>query len=184
MFRFVSGRPCLDFVGTMKWRRTSAVEQLDTDERLAAWLVEADIVDLAPGVGAGERAQAIALRECVHRSVRSRLDGHRLAANDVASINASCVMSVDPCLDRDGVRTATGTIAQALGSIARDAVDLIGAMPESTVRECAGETCTRLFVDSSRARNRRWCGMDECGNQAKVRRFRGRPDGAVGPNDR
>ena len=31
------------------------------------------------------------------------------------------------------------------------------------IRECAGEDCTRLFVDRSRAGNRTWCGMDECG---------------------
>ncbi|GAA2338493.1 CGNR zinc finger domain-containing protein [Dactylosporangium salmoneum] len=42
------------------------------------------------------------------------------------------------------------------------------------MRECAEEACTRLFVDRSRAGNRAWCGMEECGNKAKARSYRAR----------
>jgi predicted RNA-binding Zn ribbon-like protein len=42
------------------------------------------------------------------------------------------------------------------------------------VHQCEGETCGWLFVDSTRNRSRRWCVMSDCGNVAKVRRFRQR----------
>jgi predicted RNA-binding Zn ribbon-like protein len=42
------------------------------------------------------------------------------------------------------------------------------------LRGCSNPRCTRLFVDTSRAGNRRWCGMTECGNAAKVAAFRAR----------
>jgi predicted RNA-binding Zn ribbon-like protein len=38
------------------------------------------------------------------------------------------------------------------------------------VRECAGDTCGWLFVDTSKNHSRRWCDMRDCGNTAKARR--------------
>jgi len=38
------------------------------------------------------------------------------------------------------------------------------------VRECAGDTCGWLFVDTSKNHSRRWCDMRDCGNAAKARR--------------
>lgn len=35
------------------------------------------------------------------------------------------------------------------------------------VKACEGPTCTLLFADHTRARNRRWCSMELCGNRAK-----------------
>jgi predicted RNA-binding Zn ribbon-like protein len=42
------------------------------------------------------------------------------------------------------------------------------------VRQCGGESCGWLFLDTSRNRSRQWCDMRDCGNLAKVRRFRER----------
>jgi len=42
------------------------------------------------------------------------------------------------------------------------------------IRQCGDPPCTRLFVDTSRARSRRWCDMAGCGNRAKVAGFRAR----------
>jgi predicted RNA-binding Zn ribbon-like protein len=44
----------------------------------------------------------------------------------------------------------------------------------SRVRVCASETYGWLFIDTSKNRTRRWCSMSDCGNRAKVRRFRAR----------
>jgi predicted RNA-binding Zn ribbon-like protein len=48
------------------------------------------------------------------------------------------------------------------------------------LRECAGEACGWLFLDTSRNHSRRWCDMTDCGNRAKARRHyqRGRGSGA------
>jgi predicted RNA-binding Zn ribbon-like protein len=38
------------------------------------------------------------------------------------------------------------------------------------VRECAGDACGWLFVDTSKNHSRRWCDMRDCGNTAKAKR--------------
>lgn len=68
-----------------------------------------------------------------------------------------------------------------LSAVARDALDLLGSDQIGLVRECDGPTCTRLYVDSSRARNRRWCSNTACGNQAKVAAFRHRASSLPAP---
>jgi predicted RNA-binding Zn ribbon-like protein len=37
----------------------------------------------------------------------------------------------------------------------------------SDVKACEGAACTLMFVDRTRARSRRWCSMEICGNRAK-----------------
>jgi predicted RNA-binding Zn ribbon-like protein len=37
----------------------------------------------------------------------------------------------------------------------------------SDVKTCEGATCTLMFADRTRARSRRWCSMEICGNRAK-----------------
>ena len=51
----------------------------------------------------------------------------------------------------------------------------------SRLRSCPGEDCGWHFEDATRNRSRRWCDMGDCGNVAKVRRFRSRQrSGATG----
>ncbi|WP_460877825.1 CGNR zinc finger domain-containing protein [Rhodanobacter koreensis] len=45
------------------------------------------------------------------------------------------------------------------------------------VKACEGATCTLLFADHTRARNRRWCSMEICGNRAKQAAHRHRSKG-------
>jgi predicted RNA-binding Zn ribbon-like protein len=74
----------------------------------------------------------------------------------------------------------TGTAEAVVATIARAAVALLGGPDATRIRECGDPPCTRLFVDTSRARSRRWCNMAGCGNRAKVAEFRARrsPDRA------
>ena len=59
-------------------------------------------------------------------------------------------------------------------SIARDAIVLFGSEMSERIRQCEGETCALLFLDTSRSGDRRWCSMAGCGNKAKVADFRRR----------
>jgi predicted RNA-binding Zn ribbon-like protein len=56
--------------------------------------------------------------------------------------------------------------------VARSAAELLQSEELGRVRRCDGEDCRWLFLDTSRSRNRRWCDMADCGNTAKVRRYR------------
>jgi predicted RNA-binding Zn ribbon-like protein len=58
--------------------------------------------------------------------------------------------------------------------VAESASELLTLGDLGRLRRCAGEDCTRLFLDTSRGGRRRWCDMSHCGNIAKARRFRTR----------
>ncbi|MEI2776119.1 MAG: CGNR zinc finger domain-containing protein [Tetrasphaera sp.] len=63
------------------------------------------------------------------------------------------------------------TVAQALATIARDAVRHLAAHPER-LKVCAAHDCPLVFLDTSRAGTRTWCSMARCGNRAKARTHR------------
>jgi predicted RNA-binding Zn ribbon-like protein len=42
------------------------------------------------------------------------------------------------------------------------------------IRECGGDRCAIVYLDTSRSANRRWCSMSRCGNRHKVRERRAR----------
>jgi predicted RNA-binding Zn ribbon-like protein len=65
-------------------------------------------------------------------------------------------------------------LERVLQEIVRSAADLLTSEALTRVRQCSGETCSWLFVDTSRNGLRRWCDMKACGNRAKVQRFRRR----------
>ncbi|HVO80472.1 MAG TPA: ABATE domain-containing protein [Terriglobales bacterium] len=70
---------------------------------------------------------------------------------------------------------------RVLWAVVRSAMELLTSDRLLRIRQCAGENCTWLFVDTSRNGMRRWCDMQACGNRAKVRRFRQRGRAAAGP---
>lgn len=173
---FVSGRPSLDFIGTLKWRRgKSAEEQLIEPALLSDWARGAGLVDEAIAVSTRDLSQAIELREALYRLVTTRLVGHRAEDADVELLNSHARRHpVTPELLPDGHVRLRASPHRLLASVALDTLDLLAGADMNRVRECTSTDCTRLYVDTSRSRNRRWCGMTECGNRAKARTFRQR----------
>src|SRR5438309_43500 len=55
-----------------------------------------------------------------------------------------------------------------------DYLELLTKGDLTRLRQCQGDDCGWIFEDASRNRGRRWCDMRDCGNIAKVRRFRTR----------
>lgn len=70
-------------------------------------------------------------------------------------------------------RPAPG-LARMLWPVVRSVAELLTSPALVLTRECQGEDCGSLFLDTSRNRTRCWCDMSDCGNLAKVRRFRRR----------
>ncbi len=66
------------------------------------------------------------------------------------------------------------SLDRVLYEIVRSAGELLTSDALRRVRQCSGELCSWLFVDTSRNGMRRWCDMKACGNRDKVRRFRKR----------
>jgi predicted RNA-binding Zn ribbon-like protein len=175
MFVYVSGRPCLDFAGTVKHRDSIREELLTDPQRLSDWAVQAGLVDRPIEVTDNDLAAAIALREAGYRTIIARLDGRRPRSADVTLINEWAVQPrLTPRLHRNGSVRRDGSASQLLASLAADLLDLLADAEFENVKRCAHPGCTRLYLDSSRAKNRHWCGMSTCGNRAKVQAFRAR----------
>lgn len=174
-FVCVGGRPCLNFAGTMK-SRTSAREELLTEpERLSVWALQAGLVDAGIAVTEDDLGAAIRLREAIYRVVTARLEHRPLEVADVDLINDRASQPrITPRLDAQGSTSREGSAPQLLASLAADLLDLLAGDDIDNVKECAHVNCTRLYLDSSRAKNRHWCGMGTCGNKVKVQAFRAR----------
>jgi predicted RNA-binding Zn ribbon-like protein len=68
-------------------------------------------------------------------------------------------------------------LTSLLWPVARAATTLLTSPDLGRVRECAGNPCGWLFLDTTKNASRRWCDMAECGNRAKARRYRERKRG-------
>ncbi|WP_052227041.1 CGNR zinc finger domain-containing protein [Microbacterium mangrovi] len=53
--------------------------------------------------------------------------------------------------------------------VAHAAAELLRDGPLSRVKQCAG--CSFLFLDESKNGSRRWCSMEDCGREAKMRLY-------------
>jgi len=63
---------------------------------------------------------------------------------------------------------------RVLWPLALSGAELLTSADLTRLRQCGSEKCGWLFLDTSRNRSRHWCKMSDCGNLAKVRRFRRR----------
>lgn len=180
-FAYVSGHAGLDLVGTLKWRRrVEPEEQLITPSALAAWAAGAGLSDDRLAVSELELDRARGVRESLYRAVTAQRASICIATADRQLLNATAAhdpigLSIDTAVR---VRRQV-TVARLLTTVVRDTFELIAGETFARVRECEEPDCTRLFADSSRVGNRRWCGMAECGNRAKVQAFRERRAAAL-----
>ncbi|MEU1512168.1 ABATE domain-containing protein [Streptomyces sp. NPDC005811] len=180
--RFDAGRSCLDLLATSHPR-----EQLDGVGPLCAWIRGAGLVPPGTPLAHADPSWPPAFRELrsgVDRLVRDWLarthpgpyevDLGRL--NDAARVAPPAPRAVR---DEDGtlVRELDGPpeCAALLAAVARDAVELLtDPVARAALRQCAGDSCPIVYLDTSRGRRRRWCSSEVCGNRERVARHRRR----------
>ena len=118
------------------------------------------------------------MREAVFSLVQASHDGATVRSGDLAKLNHALGESIGHRVlapsERGGVREEWRTsdaLSQVLWPVAIDAWDLLTEPELSLVRQCPLDAggCGWLFLDVSRAGNRRWCDMRTCGNRAKAR---------------
>ncbi|MER5882889.1 CGNR zinc finger domain-containing protein [Streptomyces sp. NPDC001941] len=183
-WRFDSGRVCLDLVAT---GQPVSREQLRGAERLVEWLYGAGLVPrgtpTAP-VDARWVLRFTELRSCVDQLVRAQLDGRAAASTDAALAHVNALAAGAPPGPR-AVRGDGGELVKELGArpdcdgllaaVARDAVELLtDPVARARLRQCEGDNCGRVYLDTSRGRRRRWCSSEVCGNRERVARHRRR----------
>ncbi|WAJ42693.1 ABATE domain-containing protein [Mycobacterium sp. Aquia_216] len=174
-FGFVCGRTCLNFAGTLGHRLTVPEERLTSPEILSEWAVQAGLVDTGIEVTEDDLVIAIGLREAIYRTAIARLDDREPNPADVVLLNLrGSQPQLTPRLLPDGTTSREGTASQLLASLAADLLDLLAGPEVGNLKRCAHPNCSLLYVDSSRAKNRHWCGMATCGNKVKVQAFRAR----------
>ncbi len=64
------------------------------------------------------------------------------------------------------------TLDSILWPLPISAAELLTSDDLARLGRCRGVDCGWLFLDSSRNHRRQWCDMRDCGNRAKVQRFR------------
>ncbi|MEU3289168.1 CGNR zinc finger domain-containing protein [Streptomyces longwoodensis] len=184
--RFDAGRPCLDLLAT-----AHPVERLHSLPPLCAWITASGLVPQGTLLPSADLSWVTAFRElrgCIRQLV------HACLAPDHG---APAAPALSPALARlnDLARAATpapravrgedGTLVRRLDAapdcaallavVARDAVELLtDPVARAALRQCAGDNCPLVYVDTSRGRRRRWCSSEVCGNRERVARHRRR----------
>ncbi|MDX2606399.1 CGNR zinc finger domain-containing protein [Streptomyces caniscabiei] len=187
--RFDCGHLCLDFLTT-----THPEEQLHTPAALRTWITAAHLVPegtpldhITPHwlLGFRElRGHIARLVRPVPAPVPDRAPDPRTLDLSLARVN-DLARAATPA--PRAVRSTDGTLVRALDRapdraallalIARDTVELL-TDPDAcaSLRQCAGDNCPVVYVDTSRGRRRRWCSSEICGNRERVARHRRRAD--------
>jgi predicted RNA-binding Zn ribbon-like protein len=193
VFALRGGHIALDFVNTVDGMRgVAATERLPAYADLVDFGVQTGALSAdeaaalretarrAPEAAAAALGRALALREALYRVLIAAIEGRPPPADDLAHVNDALAAGL---AHRRLAPGADGRLALAWDAerdpdavtwrIADAAAALLTSGDLSRVRMCAAcedERCSWLFVDRTKARTRRWCSMDDCGNRAKQKR--------------
>ncbi len=183
---------CLDFVNTVDVHDgIPAYDDLQPGyANLLAWCTWVDVVDEATATkllrlarkearaAAEVRKRAVALREALFRLARHLIADTDPDTTDLALLEREIL---DAHRHRR-LRPENGALAwewpeemvleRLLWPIVVSAEDLLLSPDVGRIRECAGEECQWLFLDTTKNRSRRYCSPAGCGNRERVRRFR------------
>jgi predicted RNA-binding Zn ribbon-like protein len=133
---------------------------------------------------ASDVVTAVVLREAVYSLLAARLADEDYDVDALTLVNRTARMSpAVPQLTSAG-RRIEATPGQALSSVARVAVDILGGPEARLLKECERPGCTQVFIDRSRGFRREWCAMKTCGNKMKGATYRARQRGNLAPADR
>ena len=127
-----------------------------------------------------------ALRRVLHCLFMSYLGNRNPAAADLKAFEDELRIA-----RRHQILSATGrgflwtwdqrpALDSVLWRVSQSTADLLVSPNLARLRRCAGENCGWMFLDATRNHSRQWCDMRDCGNLAKVRRFRVRQAGVCG----
>ncbi len=149
-------------------------------EKLLSADMSAHLMTLAaenPNRAESALQQAVEIRETIYRILSAEADGRSPDAGDMAVFNQALLTGLP---QMELMKSESGhygwqwigdsdDLVGILSPVVWDAADLMQSDTLHQVRECAGDDCNWLFLDTSRNHSRRWCDMKSCGNRAKVR---------------
>lgn len=184
-FSFSGGWLCLDFCNTADGDiRGEWTENLREYGDLVLWGREAGSIteDEASRLlrSASERPEdadqtlqkARALRRVIYDVFSAVADAQQpqLSAFNTALGEAAAHVQIVTTSDNFNWDWPGESLEKPLWPVIWSAAELLLSDKRALVRECGSETCSWLFLDTSRNHSRRWCDMKGCGNRAKARR--------------
>jgi predicted RNA-binding Zn ribbon-like protein len=171
--RFDSGRPCLDLLATVGRRGADPIDRVPTPADVAAWLVDAGVLDRPAPVTEFDLTDTRRLRDAGYAVINAARNSRTPNRRAVAVVNEFAAHPTpQPRLAANGraaTRHSDRPVQAALAVLARDVIDLVTGPDLARVHACAETDCRMLFLDTSRGARRRWCSMARCGNRAKAR---------------
>jgi predicted RNA-binding Zn ribbon-like protein len=176
--RSVGGHVALDLVNSDVFAQDDrSVDVLRSPAEFRAWCASnavpvprsAEAVD-APAL----TAQAARLRAAMRAVVEAIAAARTVPPDALTTLRSMYVDAVArsaPVLDGGRLRweqDAT-TSSAAVAHLTVAAVDLLREGPTDRIKVCP--SCGFVFLDLTKNRSRRWCSMEDCGKQEKMRRY-------------
>ena len=181
------------FINSVDWRTDPVrrTESLNSYSDLVKWAKEAGIVSDSisrkllkrathePRAAENVLQRSMALRDALYRVLSASVAGHQPQPADMDRVNSAIADSARYMRLTGGNHGAfywdwhgdDDALDRMLWPIVRSATNLLTSADFDRLRECEGEGCGWLFLDTTRNHSRRWCSMQSCGNRAKVHRF-------------
>lgn len=187
----VGGELALDFTNTASGRGVSTHrDHLLSAADIVAWARHANAIhsDDADWLATATRRDKDLGRELLEAALALREDIHTIVS-DVAAESPAPPKIVESLtrtharalarakLTRFGAHyawswsVASSPIEAVLGPISLSALTILCQADLTRVKQCQGEKCGWLFLDTTKNKSRRWCEMEICGNRAKQKRF-------------
>jgi predicted RNA-binding Zn ribbon-like protein len=178
----VGGHLALDFVNTTDEQDPAGEDVLQTVADLRTWGERCGLLDATASLagGAAELTRALGVRELLHALFVARINGRpegmaRLGELSALVSEAYGAAALQPSsAGRVEWHWSRNELASVRHAVVTQALELLQAEPSERLKECPGERCGWLFLDTSKRGNRRWCSMSECGQEAKDQQRRRR----------
>ena len=173
---FVGGHVALDFVNTAEERgHATAEDVLITPADLRTWGRRTGLLSAAATSRdeAGELERAVDARELLYALLTARANGtkpQKAKLAQLAELAAEAYAAAALESRGDGQlewRWDRSDLASVRHVAVTSAAELLGGTPTGRLKQCPGDKCGWLFLDTSKRGNRRWCSMSECGQDAK-----------------
>lgn len=200
-WKFVGGRLCVDFVNTVGGRITQNENNI-LDYKIITDKLESftDLADWAKAVGILNDVSAkkinlfavhndksakkilersLQLRESLYKIFVSLIEGSIPPEHDINLLNNECSASrerqklfYDSNKFNWTFEASSDDPEIIIMNISLSASEFLVEENLMRLKQCGGENCGWLFYDTSKNGSRQWCDMKDCGNVAKVRRYR------------
>jgi predicted RNA-binding Zn ribbon-like protein len=181
----VGGNLALDYINTRGGQPND--ETLQDYNHLVAWACHAGMLTEAearrlrrrgrrnPGDAQHTYQRAVQVRSCLYELFAAVAMGRPPPGRCLAALRsdeAEALTQAELVSGEGGFAWSWAhdeELGRPLRPIVHAAVALLTAGPLQRVKQCDG--CQWFFIDESKNRSRRWCSMQDCGTDQKIRRY-------------